>query len=48
MVGVAGVLLAAKSHGELAAVAPILEDLSRIGYRLSPRLIGAVLERADE
>ncbi len=48
VVGVAGVLLAAKSHGELAAVAPILEDLSRIGYRLSPRLIGAVLERADE
>ena len=48
VVGVAGVLLAVKSHGELAAVGPILEDLSRIGYRLSQRLIAAVLERAGE
>ena len=48
VVGVAGVLLAAKSLGELAAVGPILENLSRIGYRLSPQLVGAVLERAGE
>jgi predicted nucleic acid-binding protein len=46
--GVAGVLLVAKAHGELAAVGPVLEDLSGIGYRLSPRLIRAVLERAGE
>jgi len=48
VVGLAGVLLAAKFIGELAAVGPILENLSRIGYRLSPRLVGAALERAGE
>ena len=46
--GVAGVLLAAKSQGVLGAVAPVLEALSRAGYRLSPRLIAGVLARADE
>ena len=48
VVGVAGVLLTAKSRGALAAVGPVLEDLSRMGYRLSPGLVAAVLERADE
>ena len=48
VVGVAGVLLAAKSRGEIPAVGPILEALSNTGYRLSHRLIAAVLARADE
>ena len=48
MVGVAGVILAAKSQGAIAAVGPILEDLSRVGYRLSSRLVAAVLERSGE
>ena len=48
VVGVAGVLLAAKSQRAIAAVGPVLEDLSRVGYRLSPGLVAAVLERAGE
>ena len=48
VVGVAGVLLVAKSRGELAAVGPVLDRLSDGGYRLSPRLVAATLARADE
>ena len=48
VVGVAGVLLAAKSRGELAAVGPVLDRLSDAGYRLSPRLVAATLDRAGE
>ena len=48
VVGVAGVLLAGKLRGEVAAVGPILETLSNAGYRLSPRLITRVLARAGE
>ena len=48
VVGVAGVLLAAKSEGMLALVAPVLRDLSRAGYRLSSRLIDGVLKQAGE
>ena len=48
VVGVAGVLLGAKSQGAITAVSPVLEDLSRAGYRLSPGLVAAVLERAGE
>ena len=48
VVGVAGVLLAAKTRVEIAAVGPVLERLSDAGYRLSPRLVAATLVRADE
>ena len=48
VVGVVGVLLVAKSRGELAAVGPVLDRLSDAGYRLSPRLVAATLDRADE
>ena len=48
VVGVVGVLLVAKSRGELAAVGPALDRLSDAGYRLSPRLVAATLDRADE
>lgn len=46
VVGVAGVLLAAKARGELAAVRPIIEALANTGYRLSPGLVAGVLARA--
>ena len=48
VVGVAGVLLVAKSRGELSAVGPVLDRLSDAGYRLSPRLVAATLSRAEE
>ncbi len=48
MTGVAGVLLSAKASGAVVAVGPIIEELSNVGYRLSPRLISAVLQRAGE
>jgi len=48
LVGVAGVLLAAKSKGLLVAVSPVLEDLVGVGYRLSRQLIDGVRRRANE
>ena len=48
VVGVAGMLLVAKSRGELAAVGPVLDRLSSAGYRLSPRLVAGTLARAGE
>ena len=48
MVGVAGVLLAAKSRGLLVAVSPVLNDLEGVGYRLSRRLIDGVRRSANE
>lgn len=48
VVGVAGVLLVARSRGEVAAVGAILEALSNAGYRLSTRLVAGVLARAGE
>ena len=48
VIGVAGVLLAAKSKGILALVAPVLGDLSSAGYRLSSRLLDGVLSQAGE
>lgn len=47
-VGVAGVLLVAKSRGMLPAVAPVLGDMERAGYHLSSRLVGDVLARAGK
>lgn len=48
LVGVAGVLLAAKSRGLLVAVSPVLDDLAGAGYRLSRRLIDGVRRSANE
>ena len=48
LVGVAGVLLAAKSKDLLVAVSPVLEDLVGVGYRLSRQLIDGVRRRANE
>ena len=48
VVGVAGMLMVAKSRGMLPAVGPVLEAMSRAGYFLSPRLVSEVLARAGE
>ena len=48
VVGVAGMLLVAKSRGMLSAVSPVLEEMSGAGYFLSPRLVSEVLTRAGE
>ena len=48
LVGVAGVLLAAKSKGLLTTVSPALDDLAAIGYRLSSQLVDGVRRRANE
>ena len=48
VVGVAGGLIAAKSEGALAAVGPVLKELSTCGYRLAPRLVASVLAEARE
>lgn len=48
VVGLAGVLLAAKRSGLLASVAPALADLSLEGYRLSDALVSEVLRLAGE
>lgn len=48
VVGVAGVLLAAKTRGLLPEVQWVLDELSAVGYRLSPALIERVLALAGE
>lgn len=48
VVGVAGVLLAAKQRGLLAEVRPALAHLADGGYHLSPELVARVLELAGE
>ena len=48
LVGVAGILLAAKARGLLVAVSPVIEDLIGVGYRLSRRLVDGVRRSANE
>ena len=48
VVGLAGVLLAAKRSGLLPSVAAALADLTREGYRLSDTLVSEVLRLAGE
>lgn len=48
VVGVAGVLLAAKNQREVEGVGPILRALSDAGYRLAPPLVAKVLAAAGE
>ena len=47
-VGVAGFLLLAKKKGKIREVRPLLLQLLQKGFRLSSRLIEAVLEEAGE
>ena len=48
VIGIAGVLLAAKSGGLIETVAPVLNSLSKEGYRLSGSLMAEVLKLANE
>jgi predicted nucleic acid-binding protein len=48
VVGVAGVLLAAKRRGLLTEISPVLAELVMIGYRLSPQLVAEVIRLAGE
>ena len=48
VIGIAGVLLAAKSGGLIETVAPVVNRLSKEGYRLSNSLIAEVLKLAKE
>jgi hypothetical protein len=48
IVGTGGVLLAAKEHKLVERVAPVVEQLAAVGYRLSAGLIKTVLELAGE
>ena len=44
--GIAGVLLAAKKHGFIDEVLPLVKDLEQIGYRMSPALVSEIARRA--
>ena len=46
--GTLGILLRAKSEGLLPRVAPVLDKLNRLGFRLSSRTAAAVLKLANE
>lgn len=48
LTGTLGVLLDAKRRGLVAAVGPLLDDLQRLGFRLSKTTRGAVLRMAGE
>ena len=48
LVGVAGVLLVAKSRCLLVALSPVLKELAGVGYRLSRQLIDGVRHKANE
>ena len=48
VVGVAGILLAAKQHGLIDAVLPVMHELAQQGYRLSSRLVHEIARLADE
>jgi predicted nucleic acid-binding protein len=46
--GTLGILLRAKAEGRIPRLAPLLEHLDRLGFRLSAKTRAAVLKRADE
>jgi predicted nucleic acid-binding protein len=48
VIGIAGVLLAAKSGGLIDTVSPVVNMLSKEGYRLSNSLIAEILKIAEE
>ena len=48
VVGIAGVLLAAKKHGLIDAVAPILKNLEQAGYRMSAGLTKEIARLVGE
>lgn len=48
VIGFGGLLIAAKRAGHIAAVAPLLDRLREVDYRLSQELIKTVLKRCNE
>ena len=48
IIGTGGILVSAKRMGYLKKVTPVLNDLSRVGYRLSPELCKRIIELAGE
>ena len=46
--GTLGILLRAKVEGRIPRIAPLLEHLDRLGFRLSARTRTAVLKQAGE
>ena len=46
--GMLGLLLDAKKRGLIAAVAPVLDDLDRNDFNMSPRIRESVLKAANE
>jgi predicted nucleic acid-binding protein len=48
ILGTGGLLIAAKQSGHVSEVAPLLAALRSGGYRLSDRLVDAILRRCDE
>lgn len=48
LTGTAGVLIKAKEEGYIAAVAPLLDRLRRLGFRLSEATRAAILTLAQE
>ncbi len=48
IVGVAGILLAAKHKGYINAVKPLVEKMAGLGYRLSPGLCTEIIKMAGE
>lgn len=48
IIGTGAVLLAAKKAGLLNKVAPLLEALTRAGYRFSPALYARIIQLANE
>ncbi len=48
LTGIAAVLIKAKRAGEIAAVKPLLRQLTESGYRLSSKLVDEVLKLSNE
>ncbi|MBW2492013.1 MAG: DUF3368 domain-containing protein, partial [Deltaproteobacteria bacterium] len=48
IIGTGGILIAAKRKGILDKVAPVIDNLAGVGYRLAPDLCRRILELADE
>lgn len=48
IIGTGGILLQAKQHGYISAIAPVLEELSSAGYRLSKSLHDGLIALAGE
>ncbi len=48
VIGTPGILLAAKRKGLVSEVRPLLDDLTRQGFWVAPRLVRQVLSAADE